>query len=478
MASQWSGLLMLLALAGVTMSIDRQARGDNAPPAESRASLAEKARHYFTTDELARGRAYARGRYLLYGVRMIVTLGLFGLLTLTPLSAKIGDLSVSMTGGRVWLTVGLYGLMVAALYHVVTFPVSLYGGFVREHLFGLSRQTLAAWSGDYLKAMLVNTVILLPLLIVLYAFIRRDPVRWYLPVWIVVVLVMTVLAELSPILFDPLFHTFRPVQDQQLVNRLRILSDRAGLTVRPILEIDAGRKTTKTNAYFTGFGRARRIVLYDTLLAASTPEEVELIVAHEAGPLEAAPHLEGDGAERCLGAGDPLADRPPSSYGGRLGTLRLHSSGRSPFATVRTVAPARPCHPDDADPDGDFTRLRARGRSRIAPSHREPQGLHRLGGRAGQIESLGRRPAARCGLALVYPSPDRLSGLPWQRHISRNSDSEEVAVMVVRSFGPVILVHGGAGTITPDLLEGSAGRHPRGRGQRVAGPYSRWLRSG
>ncbi|NJD68584.1 MAG: hypothetical protein C3F12_06995 [Candidatus Methylomirabilota bacterium] len=283
MASQWSGLLMLLALAGVTMSIDRQARGDNAPPAESRASLAEKARHYFTTDELARGRAYARGRYLLYGVRMIVTLGLFGLLTLTPLSAKIGDLSVSMTGGRVWLTVGLYGLMVAALYHVVTFPVSLYGGFVREHLFGLSRQTLAAWSGDYLKAMLVNTVILLPLLIVLYAFIRRDPVRWYLPVWIVVVLVMTVLAELSPILFDPLFHTFRPVQDQQLVNRLRILSDRAGLTVGPILEIDAGRKTTKTNAYFTGFGRARRIVLYDTLLAASTPEEVELIVAHELG---------------------------------------------------------------------------------------------------------------------------------------------------------------------------------------------------
>jgi STE24 endopeptidase len=214
---------------------------------------------------------------------MALTLGLFGLLTLSPLSARIRDLSVSVAGGRVWLTIAVYGLLVALLYYAVTFPVSLYGGFLREHTFGLSRQSFASWAWDYTKGALINAGILLPLLMLLYAFIRWDPVRWYLSAWVILVLVMGLVAELSPILLDPLFHTFRPVQDKALVERLRALTDRAGLTVGPILEIDASQKTNKTNAYFTGLGRTRRIVLYDTLIATSTPEEVELIVAHEVG---------------------------------------------------------------------------------------------------------------------------------------------------------------------------------------------------
>ena len=283
MLPQWSILLFLLALAGATITLDRQTLGGGSPPSDPRTSFADKARQYFTADELAKGRAYARGRYLLYGLRMALTLGLFGLLTLSPLSARIRDLSVSVAGGRVWLTIVAFGLLLALLYYAVSFPVSLYGNFLREHTFGLSRQTFATWAWDYTKGALINAAILLPLLILLYAFIRSDPVRWYLPAWVIVVLAMTLLAELSPILLDPLFHTFRPVQDQGLVERLRALTDRAGLTVGPILEMDASQKTTKTNAYFTGLGRARRIVLYDTLLANSTPDEVELVVAHEVG---------------------------------------------------------------------------------------------------------------------------------------------------------------------------------------------------
>lgn len=283
MLPQWSILLFLLALAGATIWLERPALGSGSLPANLRPSIVEKAGQYFTGEERARGRAYAGGRYLLYGVRMAVTLGLCGLLVMSPLSARIRDLSVSVAGGRVWLTIGIFGLLVALLYYAVTFPVSLYGNFFREHAFGLSRQAFAAWVWDYAKGALINAVILLPLLIVLYAFIRWDPIRWYLPAWVIVVLMMALIAELSPILLDPLFHTFRPVQDKGLVERLRTLTERAGLTVGPILEIDAGQKTTKTNAYFTGLGRARRIVLFDTLLATSTPEEVELVVAHELG---------------------------------------------------------------------------------------------------------------------------------------------------------------------------------------------------
>ncbi|PTL35603.1 hypothetical protein CLG94_07445 [Candidatus Methylomirabilis limnetica] len=283
MLSQWSIPLFLLVIAGATIIPERQALGSESPPSDLRTSSADRTRQYFTPEEIDRGRAYARGRYVLYGVRMALTLGLFGLMTLSPLSAKIRDLSISVASGRVWLTIAVYGLLVALLYYAVTFPVSLYGGFLREHTFGLSRQSVASWAWDYTKGALINAAILLPLLMLLYAFIRWDPVRWYLSAWVILVLVMGLLAELSPILLDPLFHTFRPVQDKALVNRLRALTDRAGLTVGPILEIDASKKTNKTNAYFTGLGRTRRIVLYDTLIAGSTPEEVELIVAHELG---------------------------------------------------------------------------------------------------------------------------------------------------------------------------------------------------
>lgn len=282
MVPQWSILSCLLAFAW-TMLLDRQALGSGSPPLDPRTSLTDKARQYFTAEELAKGRAYARGRYLLHGVQMALTLGFLGLLILSPLSARILDLSASVAGGRVWLTIGVFGLLLALLYDAITFPVNLYGSLLREHAFGLSSQTFAAWAWDYTKGALISAVILLPLLMLLYAFIRWDPVRWYLPTWVIIMLMMSLIAELSPILLDPLFHTFRPVQDQGLVERLRALTDRAGLTVGPILEIDASQKTKKTNAYFAGLGRSRRIVLYDTLLAASTPEEVELVVAHELG---------------------------------------------------------------------------------------------------------------------------------------------------------------------------------------------------
>jgi STE24 endopeptidase len=283
MLLHWSIPLFLLAIAGATISLEKQALGSKPPSSDSRPSSADRARQYFTSEEIDKGRAYARGRYLLYGVRMALTLGLFGIMALSPLSARIRDLSVSVASGRVWLTIAMYGLLVTLLYYAVTFPVSLYGGFLREHTFGLSRQSGASWAWDYTKGALINAGILLPLLMLLYAFIRWDPVHWYLSAWVILVLVMGLVAELSPILLDPLFHTFRPVQDKALVERLRALTDRAGLTVGPILEIDASQKTAKTNAYFTGLGRTRRIVLYDTLIASSTPEEVELVVAHELG---------------------------------------------------------------------------------------------------------------------------------------------------------------------------------------------------
>jgi len=283
MLPHWSIFLFLLGLAAAATLVEGQTLPKVPPTSDARASGGDKARRHFTADELARGRAYANGRYLLFFLRLALTLGLLAVLTLTRLSTTLHDLSVSAAGGRVWLTVMIFGLLVSLLYYAVTFPLSLYGGFLREHAFGLSTQNLAAWAWDYAKGALIGTVIVLPLLVLLYRLIRWSPGSWYLPAWAAAVIVMALMAELSPLLIDPLFHKFKAVEDQGILERVRTLTDRAGLEVGPILEMDASRKTKKTNAYFTGLGRAKRVVLYDTLIATSPPEEVELVLAHELG---------------------------------------------------------------------------------------------------------------------------------------------------------------------------------------------------
>lgn len=283
MLSKWSMLFSLLALAAVTTILENRALPEGSPSPERHVSSTNRARQYFTPEELARGRAYAGGRRILYFLKLGLTFGLFALLSLPPISARIRDLSVSIAGGRVWLTIVVFGLLLGLVYFAASFPLNLYSDFLRERAFGLSTQTPGSWAWDHSKAAIIGTGIMLPLLVLLYSLIRWNPTRWYLPAWAVAVVVMALMAELSPVLFDPLFHTFRPVQDPGLAERIRRLTDRAGLRVGQILEMDASRQTKKTNAYFTGLGRTRRVVLYDTLIATSTPEEVELVLAHELG---------------------------------------------------------------------------------------------------------------------------------------------------------------------------------------------------
>lgn len=283
MPLKWSTLLFLLALAAAAAPLSTRALAGEPLGSGLHASSPDKARQYFTPDDLAKGRAYARGRRFFYFSELALTLGLFALLSWPPISTRVRDLSVSIAGGRVWLTILVFGLLLAFLYHAVRFPLSFFGDFQREHAFGLSTQTIGSWAWDHVKEVLLGAGIMLPLLLLLYTLIRRSPDRWYLPAWLAAVAVMALMVELSPVLIDPLFHTFRPVDDPRLVERVRALTDRAGMRVGPILEMNASRQTKKTNAYFTGLGRTRRVVLYDTLIATSTPEEVELVLAHELG---------------------------------------------------------------------------------------------------------------------------------------------------------------------------------------------------
>ena len=166
---------------------------------------------------------------------------------------------------------------------VAALPLSYLGGYVVEHRFGLSTQTRPAWLLDQLKALGVGLALEVPVASVAYAVIRRFPRWWWLILAALALPFTVLLAQLGPVLIAPIFNRYEPVRDADLVGRIRRLAERAGVRVAAVLRMDMSRQTRKANAYFAGLGRTKRIALGDTLLEGFTPDEVEVVVAHELG---------------------------------------------------------------------------------------------------------------------------------------------------------------------------------------------------
>ncbi len=245
--------------------------------------MREAALRHFTPEEIARGQSYMGGRYLLFGIRSVVQLAFFLVLIFAPASRTLRDLSEAWAGHCPWLALTLYAACLLLLYRLLLLPLELYGGYYREHMYGLSTQGLGGWFKDWGKGLLLQVILLLPTVNLLYLFIRRDPLRWFLPAGGVLTVLILVLAFAAPVLIDPLFHTFTPLKDADLKGRVIRLAERAGVAVEQVLEADASRRTVKANAYVTGFGQTKRIVLYDTLLTRASADEVEVVLAHEMG---------------------------------------------------------------------------------------------------------------------------------------------------------------------------------------------------
>ncbi len=237
---------------------------------------------YFTAEEVARGRAYTRGRYALALAGLGLRLGVLAFLVLTPLSAALRDATLTL-GRRPWVAVLLYAAAALAILMAARFPLAVYGGFLRERAWGLSTQSLAGWLGDYLKGAILLAALVLPAALGLWALMRAAPRGWPWLAGAATALLAVALTYLAPVAIDPLFHRFRPVRDPALERDVRALAAKAGLPVDQVLEADASRRTTKTNAYFTGLGRTKRIVLYDTLVRTAPPDEIRMVLAHEMG---------------------------------------------------------------------------------------------------------------------------------------------------------------------------------------------------
>src|SRR5947209_19885915 len=174
-------------------------------------------------------------------------------------------------------------MVVLAAVGVACLPLDVWRGLVRERRFGLSTQTLRGWLADWAKGELVELVLAAAVWVAAVGLVRALPRWWPLPAAAALALFVLLMSFVGPVVLEPLFNRFRPLEDGRLAGELRALAERAGVPVRAVLVADASRRTTRTNAYVSGLGPTRRVVVWDTLLAEADERELKLILAHELG---------------------------------------------------------------------------------------------------------------------------------------------------------------------------------------------------
>jgi STE24 endopeptidase len=172
---------------------------------------------------------------------------------------------------------------VALVAGVLALPLAWYRTFVIEERFGFNRMTLRLWIGDIAKGVLVGAALGIPMAALVLWLMARAGSLWWLYAWVAWVAFQLLVLALFPTLIAPLFNKFEPLTDVLVRERVERLLARCGFAARGLFVMDGSKRSAHGNAYFTGFGAARRIVLFDTLISRLAPEEIEAVLAHELG---------------------------------------------------------------------------------------------------------------------------------------------------------------------------------------------------
>ena len=194
----------------------------------------------------------------------------------------LNGLLIDRMGGGMWQQLALVAAF-ALISGLIDLPVSLYQTFVIEEHFGFNKMSLKLWLADLLKSTLVGAAIGLPLLALMLWLMGAAGGLWWLWAWGLWMGFNLLMLVLYPTFIAPLFNQFRPLDDASLKARVTALMQRCGFSAKGLFVMDGSRRSAHANAYFTGFGAAKRVVFYDTLLAKLSPGEVDAVLAHELG---------------------------------------------------------------------------------------------------------------------------------------------------------------------------------------------------
>lgn len=203
------------------------------------------------------------------------------ILILTGLLVGIWEFFTGMFGTGLW---GQAGVLFATfiIISLPSLPVDAWAQFRLEERFGFNKSTVALWLTDKVKGLVIGLAIGLPVVAFLLWLVSLST-WWWLWGFVAVFLFQLVMVVIYPTWIMPWFNKFEPLEDGELKERLFDLSERTGFRAKTILVMDGSRRSGHSNAFFTGFGRFRRIVLYDTLMEQLAPRQLEAVLAHEIG---------------------------------------------------------------------------------------------------------------------------------------------------------------------------------------------------
>ncbi|MFM0475439.1 M48 family metallopeptidase [Paraburkholderia strydomiana] len=260
----WLASRQIRFVAGHREQVPSQFAGTIALSAHQRAADYTVERTRLTMIEIVVGAAVLIGLTLLGGVQAL-------------------DLAITDWLGRRY--VGQIALVAAviAITSAIDLPFDYFRQFVIEQRFGFNRMSKRIFIVDRLKGVLLGAAFGLPLLFVVLWLMNQAGSFWWLWTWIVWVVFQMLVLVLYPSFIAPLFNKFEPLKDEALKSRIEALMKRCGFAAKGLFVMDGSRRSAHGNAYFTGFGAAKRIVFFDTLLARLSGSEIEAVLAHELG---------------------------------------------------------------------------------------------------------------------------------------------------------------------------------------------------
>ncbi len=232
----------------------------------------------FSHEDVERAARYHRPLYASLAAGLALSAGVYAVLA-WPGRGLFGAVS-----GLGWAgAAAAWAAIVVVAADLARLPLAFWSGFLRERRWGFSTQPLRGWVADRAKGAAVSLALTAGAWTAAVALARALPGWWPAAAAAALAFAVLFLSFLAPVVLEPLFNRFRRLEDERLAAELHRLAERAGVPVRDVLVADASRRTTKVNAYVSGLGSTRRVVLFDTLLAAAGGPEVKVVVAHELG---------------------------------------------------------------------------------------------------------------------------------------------------------------------------------------------------
>ncbi len=177
----------------------------------------------------------------------------------------------------------IFFLLLSYASALLSIPFSLHSTFKIEKRYGFNTMTPELWLTDFLKSLLLSTILTGVLVSVGLWLIQSSPDHWWIWVWVFFLILSLFIMYISPYVIEPLFNKFSPIEEKSLEDKIKGLMQKVNIKVSRVFRMDASKRSRHTNAYFSGIGRVKRIILYDTLLEKMDEDEILSVLAHEAG---------------------------------------------------------------------------------------------------------------------------------------------------------------------------------------------------